>query len=158
MFEPIDAVVADDRVEADVILGIRDVAGDVAGFLEVFWEDVLLTVREPEGAAVVDSLKVGAGDGEEDGADLHVAGVLGLGEGVFEAGAGLREIGEFAPAHACGFGDADPEDFYRAVGFYLADDDAGLAGADFKANVDFGAAGHGCQLRLRRDLRSSACW
>ena len=161
VFEAVEPVVADDRVEIDVVLRDVDLAGDGAGLLDVFGGRHRLAIRQAEGAAVVDALDVGAGDGEEHAADFHIAGVLRLGQRVLEAGAGLREIIDLALADAGGFGLADAEDFDGAVRLHLADDHAGLAGADFESDVDFRATCHEggmrkYQLRLRRVLRSRA--
>ena len=157
VLEAVEPVVPDDRVEIDVVLRDVDLAGDGAGFLDVFGGDDRFAIRQAEGAAVVDALDVGAGDGEKHAADFHIAGVLGLGERVLEAGAGLRVIVDLALADTGAFGLADAEDFDGAVRLHLADDHAGLAGADFESDVDFRATCHEggkreIQLRLRRLL------
>jgi hypothetical protein len=143
VFEAVEPVVADDRVEIDVVLRDVDLAGDGAGLLDVLRGDDRLAVRQAEGAAVVDALDVGAGDGEKHAADLHIAGVLRLGERVLQAGAGLRVIVDLALADAGAFGLADAEDLHGAVRLHLADHHAGLAGADFESDVDFRATCHG---------------
>ncbi len=139
MFESVEPVIADDRVEVNVVLRDVDLAGDGAGFLDVFGGDDGFAVREAESAAVVDAGDVGAGDGEEDAADFDIAGVLGFGEGVFEAGAGLRVVVDLAFADAGAFRFADAEDLDGAVRLDLTDDHAGFAGADFKSDVNLGA-------------------
>jgi hypothetical protein len=103
VLEAVEPVVADDRVEIDVVLRDVDIAGDGAGFLDVFRGDDRFAIRQAEGAAVVDALDVGSGDGEKHAADFHIAGVLRLGERVLEAGAGLRVIVDFALADAGAF-------------------------------------------------------
>ncbi len=125
-----------------MVLRIVDVASHVADFLDMIGEDGGLVIGEADDTAVVDALEVGTGDGEVNRADFDVAGIFCFGEGVFEAGAGLGEVGDFAFADACGFGDADTENFDGAIGFDFTDDDAGFAGAYFKADVNFASASH----------------
>jgi hypothetical protein len=82
-------------VKTDVVWGDLDFTGDGFGVLDVLWGDLLLGFWKAEGAEVIFAEDVGAGDGEEDAADLDVAGVFGFGECVFDAGAGLRTPADF---------------------------------------------------------------
>ena len=93
---------------------------------------------------MVHALNVGTGDRQINAADFHIGGILGLGERVAQAGAGLRVIEDLTLAHAGAFCFADAKDLDRTVGLDLADHEAGLAGANFNSDMNFAASSHGC--------------
>lgn len=142
MLKAIEPIVPDDGVEIDVIVRNLDLAGDGSRFLDVLCGDGGFAVRQAEGATVVDASDVRPGDGEEDTADFHIAGILRLRERILQAGAGLGKIVDLTFSNTRRFGDADAENFYSAIRLYLSDDHAGLAGADLESDVNFGAACH----------------
>lgn len=128
-----------------------DITRHLPGFFEMFVFDGLMIVRKAENSTVVHALHVGTGDGEKDRSDLDIAGVLGAGKRIFEAGACLHEIRDLTFSNTCGFGDTDAENLYGTVRFDLANNDTGFACADFQSDMNFGAACHEVQLRFKRD-------
>ena len=105
--------------------------------------DGRLAIRQAVGAAVVDSLDVRTGDGEENAADLDVAGVLGFCQSVFQTGAGLGKVVDLTFPNSSSFCHADAKDLDGAVRLYLAHDHAGLAGADLESDMNFRTTCHG---------------
>ena len=144
VLQPIEPVVADDRVDVNMVGRDVDLAGNRAILFDMLGADDRFAIRQTVGAAVVHALDVRAGDRQINAADFHIGGVLGLGQRVAQAGAGLRVIEDLTLAHAGTFCLADAENLDRAVGLDLADHETGLAGADFDSDMNFATSSHGC--------------
>ena len=136
-------------MQEDVVLGDVDVAGDLLRLFDIVFGDLGLIFCQTPRAAAVHAFDVTAGHAEEDGADHHIAWLLGTHEGVIEDGLDLLEIHDLAFAHTARRGGADTEDLDGAVAFGFADDDADLARTDLESCVD-SALCHGINERKWR--------
>ena len=82
MLQPIEPVIANDRMKINVILWDVNFAGDGARLFDVLGGYGRLAIGQAIGSAVVDSLNVGSGHGQIDAADFDIAGIFRLSQRV----------------------------------------------------------------------------
>ena len=135
----IDMVMLDDRMEKRVLGRYAHLARVDFYVLDVLLVNFVTLFRQDHTAAIIKTLNVRPGDADINTANHDVAFLLGIDDCFMHAFHGRFKIDNLAFADAAGRRLANAENFERAIGPALTDDNANFRRADFQADHQIAA-------------------